>query len=322
METNSAFSKSLADSGIAVTPPSPHIASPAPSYSSSRSFLGNWAQRAVPSPNSNSARVGDLEQERSAELTEVTLKERNDLQTDLDLAAACRKELKRNLRGKEEEITALQEQLRVLEQTGSAHESKVAEVQKSLTNALGLITNQQYLDKENNDLISQLKADRHNTQVTHDQLVRERDQQSVAHKKEVAALQAENNTLASLVAAANRKADKLNNLAHVFQSQHQTMSDLHVEQQQDHKSLQQQVDAMHAQQQQDRERFRTLLQAKDIALRTLGSQLQQSEASVARQLLTRDDQIASLQDHIRRLKLDRDSDKAEVEAWAEYVNRC
>lgn len=178
-----------------------------------------------------------------------------------------------------------------------------------------------YLSIKNKDVhATKLNTDLVASKAAYDQLAREHEQHVAANTQVVNDLQAEADTLASQLAVANAKADQKSNVVRVLQSRLQTLSKLHIEEQQQSKCPKAQVDAIYVRQQRDSQHFTAQLQAKDAANKALQDQLQQSEAGATKLVFSRDNQIVALQDQLRRLTLERDSEQALAEAWAHYAN--
>jgi len=253
--------------------------------------------------------------------------ERDDLVDDL---AQLRITDSMQLRSKDKEIYCLQEKIK-----GLKHKIEVliSDERNLFQQYTELAKKQQLLPNEHSELaelqsiigrqgyeLIELQCELDAAQASTDQLRQDCDQLSTqieSYKQQIDSFNTENGVLAGRIAVADKVAADRDTLICSFQQQVQTLSEVTAAEQQ---KQQAQIDALYAQKEQDRQRFEAQLQAKDNAVRDLEAKLQQSEAAAAKQLLSRDDQLASLQDQLRRVALDRDSEKAQAEAWADYAN--
>jgi chromosome segregation ATPase len=238
------------------------------------------------------------------------------LQNGLDFALDCNEDYERNIRSKQQDIDALEQQLKALQCTGNTDSSKLDTPKQSLQNAQAQLTELHLSTKTQGIHIAKLEADR----ISDQELLHDRNLQLDTHRHSITVLQTENDVLASRLATAQHQATQQIELLHAFNHQLLDLTNFHAEQQQQQQNVKAQRDGLYAQLQQDRTRFEATLKAKDAAHQALDAKLQEYEERVARQASVREEKIADLKEQLRRLKLDCDSAEAEKKAWAEYAN--
>jgi chromosome segregation ATPase len=171
--------------------------------------------------------------------------------------------------------------------------------------------------KDKHDQISALQVDVDSLKVSHDNLAHEHDHTShdlVIAKEQVALLQRENNTLATMSAAAEAKVSKYVTHIGTFKQQYQTS----VQEQAKHKH---QIDAMHAQKSDAEQRFQAQLQDKDTVIKTLYAQVKHYRLTASKATMSREDEVAQLKDQLRQATLDQHDQSRQTLEWQELANQ-
>jgi chromosome segregation ATPase len=238
----------------------------------------------------------------------------------LIFAHDCNRQYKRSILSKKQDIDTLEQQPKALQCTSDTDSSEPDTLKQSLHDPQSELAELLLSTKAQSIHIAKLEAARLATQAAHDKLLHERDLQLDTHKHSITALQAENDVLASRLAAANHQATQQIELLHAFNHQLLDLTDFHADQQQQQHDLKAQRDGLYAQTQHNHARFEAKLKSKDAAHQALGAKLRQAEEEAARHASAQEDEIAGLKEQLCRLKLDCDGAVAAKEAWAEYAN--
>jgi chromosome segregation ATPase len=118
------------------------------------------------------------------------------LQNGLDFALDCNEDYERSIRSKQQDIDALEQQLKALQCTGNTDSSKLDTPKQSLQNAQAQLTELHLSTKTQGIHIAKLEADR----ISDQELLHDRNLQLDTHRHSITALQTENDVLASQLA--------------------------------------------------------------------------------------------------------------------------
>ncbi|KAF2027556.1 hypothetical protein EK21DRAFT_91469 [Setomelanomma holmii] len=243
-----------------------------------------------------------------------------ELQNNCDSVADCNMVLKRSLRAREDEVAKLGKQLDEHRDIAGGTLSATVCLQEQLNVAQIQIAELQIVIQENRGLILVHKTEKSNLRASITQLKQERDQllaDIATHTKQISSLQHENDHLATCAARSDMHADNFKAIVQARKKELRSFSQSAAVKEASYRA---QVDAMYAQQQQAEQRFQTQLKAKKSTIQDLDTKLKQSEAAAAKAAIAKDDQIAALQEQIRRMTLDCNGETSKAESWQHFAN--
>lgn len=242
------------------------------------------------------------------------------MQEKLTLSEGCRKELKRSVRAKEEEISELTTKIAELAGADESAAVAVSNLTCSLSDAHQVITGLQDTIKYKDEQLFAVSSDLDTTKLFQKKLLEEHGEYShnaCKQQDQIASLQKENDTLAMRAAAAEFKNSRYATHIDTFTKQFQSLSTFAAESQVSHDA---QVDAMHTQQQDVSARFQRQLLDRDDLIASLQQRLAESEAAHNMTSLKHRDDVARLENQVTRLDVQVSESEYQHAMWQDYAN--
>ncbi|EAT85019.1 hypothetical protein HBI56_076300 [Parastagonospora nodorum] len=242
------------------------------------------------------------------------------MQEKLELSEGCQKELKCSVRAKEEEISELTIKIAELAGADESAAAAASNLTRSLSDAHQEITDLLNTIKDKDVQLSAVSSDLDTANLFQEKLLEEHCEYShnaCKQQDQVASLQKENDTLAMRAAAAEFKNARYATHIDTFTKQFQSLSTFAAESQVSHDA---QVDAMHAQQQDASARFQRQLLDRDNMIASLQQRLTDSEAAQDVAGLKHKDDVARLENQVTRLDVQVSESEYQHAVWQDYAN--